>query len=187
MGNFEVIAAPTDERLDPEVFREVGSVVGSYVGQEVANPVTVALRDALEEPIDPSQILNTAVGFANTVALLALAVTQDEQSAARVVRETLRLGNDAQDADAETLILRLLEPMDRAPEQISGKTLTSIANYGDMAVRLTDQLGIARQTLAEAVSAAAAKGRLRGGQAGSPFCNQGRPCLGSCPWPKRCM
>lgn len=157
MGNFEVIAAPTDERLDPEVFREVGSVVGSYVGQEVANPVTVALRDALEEPIDPSQILNTAVGFANTVALLALAVTQDEQSAARVVRETLRLGNDAQDADAETLILRLLEPMDRAPEQISGKTLTSIANYGDMAVRLTDQLGIARQTLAEAVSAAAAK------------------------------
>lgn len=157
MGNFEVIAIQTDDRLDPEVFREVGSIVGSYVGQEVNNPVTVALRDALEEPIDPSQILNTAVGFANTVALLALAVTQDEQAAARVVRETLRLGNGGEDADAETLILRILEPVDRAPEQISGTTLTSIANYGDMAVRLTDQLDIPRETLSEAVSAAAAK------------------------------
>lgn len=157
MGNFEVIAIATDDRLDPAVFREVGSIVGSYVDQEVANPVTVALRDALEEPIDPSQILNTAVGFANTVALLALAVTQDEEAAARVVRETLRLGNGGEDADAETLILRILEPVERAPEQISGSTLTAIANYGDMAVRLTDRLDIPRETLSAAVSAAAAK------------------------------
>jgi hypothetical protein len=157
VGNFEVIAIATDDRLDPAVFREVGSIVGSYVDQEVANPVTVALRDALEEPIDPSQILNTAVGFANTVALLALAVTQDEEAAARVVRETLRLGNGGEDADAETLILRILEPVERAPEQISGSTLTAIANYGDMAVRLTDRLDIPRETLSAAVSAAAAK------------------------------
>lgn len=107
--------------------------------------------------IDPSQILNTAIGFANAVALLALAVTQDENDAARVVRETLRLGNGGEDADAETLILRILEPIDRAPEQISGATLTALANYGDMAVRLTDQLQIPRETLADAVSAAAAK------------------------------
>ena len=157
MGNFEVIAIQTDDRLDPAVFREVGSIVGSYVDQEVANPITVALRDALDEPIDPSQILNTAIGFANTVALLALAVTQDEQDAARVVRETLRLGNGGEDRDAETLILRILEPIDRAPEQISGATLTALANYGDMAVRLTDQLDIPRETLSAAVSAAAAK------------------------------
>ena len=157
MGNFEVIAIQTDDRLDPAVFREVGSIVGSYVDQEVANPITIALRDALEEPIDPSQILNTAVGFANTVALLALAVTQDEEAAARVVRDTLRLGNGGEDPDAETLILRILQPVDRAPEQISGNTLTAIANYGDMAVRLTDQLEIPRETLSAAVSAAAAK------------------------------
>ena len=157
MGNFEVIAIQTDDRLDPAVFREVGSIVGSYVDQEVANPITIALRDALEEPIDPSQILNTAVGFANTVALLALAVTQDEVAAARVVRGTLRLGNGGEDPDAETLILRILQPVDRAPEQISGNTLTAIANYGDMAVRLTDQLDIPRETLSAAVSAAAAK------------------------------
>ncbi|HNE88617.1 MAG: hypothetical protein U0R27_05355 [Candidatus Nanopelagicales bacterium] len=157
MGNFEVIAIQTDDRLDPAVFREVGSIVGSYVDQEVANPITIALRDALEEPIDPSQILNTAVGFANTVALLALAVTQDEEAAARVVRDTLRLGNGGEDPDAETLILRILQPVDRAPEQISGNTLTAIANYGDMAVRLTDQLDIPRETLSAAVSAAAAK------------------------------
>ena len=157
MGNFEVIAIQTDDRLDPAVFREVGSIVGSYVDQEVANPITIALRDALEEPIDPSQILNTAVGFANTVALLALAVTQDEEAAARVVRDTLRLGNGGKDPDAETLILRILQPVDRAPEQISGNTLTAIANYGDMAVRLTDQLDIPRETLSAAVSAAAAK------------------------------
>ncbi len=157
MGNFEVIAIETDDRLDPAVFREVGSIVGSYVDQEVANPITIALRDALEEPIDPSQILNTAVGFANTVALLALAVTQDEEAAALVVRDTLRLGNGGEDPDAETLILRILQPVDRAPEQISGNTLTAIANYGDMAVRLTDQLDIPRETLSAAVSAAAAK------------------------------
>lgn len=157
MGNFEVIAIQTDDRLDPAVFREVGSIVGSYVDQEVANPITVALRDALDEPIDPSQLLNTAIGFANTVALLALAVTQDEQDAARVVRETLRLGNGGEDPDAETLILRILEPIDRAPEQISGATLSALANYGDMAVRLTDQLDIPRETLSAAVSAAAAK------------------------------
>jgi hypothetical protein len=138
-------------------YREVGSVVGSYVGEPAANPITTALRDALTEPLDTSQLLNTAVGFANAVALLALSVTQDEAAAARVVRETLRLGNNGQDADAEVLILRILEPIDRAPEQISGQTLTAIANYGDMAVRLTDQLDIPRETLAAAVSAAAAK------------------------------
>jgi hypothetical protein len=157
VGNFEVIAIATDDRLDPAVFREVGSIVGSYIDHEVANPVTVALRDALAEPLDPSQILNTAVGFANTVALLALAVTQDEEAAARVVRETLRLGNGGEDADAETLILRILEPVERAPEQISGNTLSAIAKYGDMAVRLTDRLDIPRETLSAAVSAAAAK------------------------------
>ncbi|MBK6761817.1 MAG: hypothetical protein IPG68_00365 [Micrococcales bacterium] len=157
MGNFEVVAIPTQDRLDAAVYREVGSVVGSYVAQESANPVTSALRDVLAEPLDPSQVLNTAVGFANAVALLALAVTQDEDAAARVVRETLRLGNGSEDADAEVLILRILEPADRAPESISGQTLTAIANYGDMAVRLTDQLQIARETLAAAVSAAAAR------------------------------
>jgi hypothetical protein len=156
VGNFEVIAVPTADRLDLEVYREVGTVVGSYVGEPVANPVTAALRDALTE-LDPSQVLNTAVGFGNAVALLALSVTQDEQAAARIVRDTLRLGNDGEDPDAEALILRILEPIDRAPEQISGTTLTAIANYGDMAVRLTDQLRIPRETLAAAVSAAAAK------------------------------
>ncbi len=154
MGNFEVIAVPTADRLDLEVYREVGTVVGSYVGEPVANPITAALKDALAE-LDPSQVLNTAVGFGNAVALLALSVTQDEQAAARIVRDTLRLGNE--DPDAEALILRILEPLDRAPEQISGATLTAIASYGDMAVRLTDQLNIPRETLAAAVSAAAAK------------------------------
>lgn len=157
VGNFEVISVPAQDRLDVAVYREVGTVVGSYVGQEAANPVTLALKEALAEPLDPSQLLNTAVGFANTVALLALSVTQDEASAARVVRDTLRLGNGGEDADAEILILRILEPIDRAPEQITGQTLTAIANYGDMAVRLTDQLQIPRETLANAVSAAAGK------------------------------
>lgn len=157
MGNFEVIAVRAQDRLDLAVYREVGTVVGSYLGQPVTHPVTEALKDALAEPVDPSQLLNCAVGFANTVALLALSVTRNEADAARVVRETLRLGNDDRDADAEVLILRLLEPIDRAPEQISGRTLVAIANYGDMAVRLTDELNIPRQTLATAVSAAAAK------------------------------
>lgn len=157
VGNFEVIAVPTSERLDLEVFREVGTVVGSYVAQSVGSPVTAALKDALAEPLDPSQILNTAIGFANAVALLALSVTQDEDAAARVVRDTLRLGNDGADRDAETLILRLLEPIDRVPDQITGQTLAAIARYGDMAVKLTDQLNIPRDTLASAVSAAAAK------------------------------
>lgn len=157
MGNFEVIATPTDNRLDLEVYREVGTVVGSYLAESAGSPVTDALKDALAEPLDPSQLLNTAVGFGNAVALLALAVTQDEQAAADVVRNTLRLGNGGEDTDAEMLILRLLEPVDRAPEQISGQTLVALAKYGDMAVRLTDQLDIPRQSLAAAVSAAAAK------------------------------
>jgi hypothetical protein len=154
MGNFEVVAVATDARLDLATYREVGTVVGSYL-TEPSTPVTAALRDVLAEPLDPSQVLNTAVGFANVVALIALSVTQDEATAADVVRNTLRMGNDGEDADAEVLILRLLEPSDRAPEQITGQTLIALANYGDMAVRLTDQLGIPRQTLAQAVAAAA--------------------------------
>lgn len=156
MGNFEVVARATDERLDLAIYREVGSVVGSYLTQDVS-PVTAALRDALAEPMDPSQVLNTAVGFANAVALLALSVTQEENAAAEVVRKTLRLGNDGEDADAEILILRILQPQEQAPEQITGQTLVAIANYGDMAVRLTDQLNIPRDSLAQAVSAAAAR------------------------------
>lgn len=154
MGNFEVVAIPTDDRLDVATYREVGTIVGSYLTDPVS-PVTAALRDALDEPVDPSQILNTAVGFANAVALIALSVTQDEAAAADVVRNTLQLGNAGADPDAEVLILRVLEPTGRAPEQITGQTLVSIANYGDMAVRLTDQLNIPRPTLAQAVSAAA--------------------------------
>lgn len=154
MGNFEVVAIPTDDRLDVATYREVGTIVGSYLTDPVS-PVTAALRDALDEPVDPSQILNTAVGFANAVALIALSVTQDEAAAADVVRNTLQLGNAGADPDAEVLILRVLEPTGRAPEQITGQTLVSIANYGDMAVRLTDQLNIPRMTLAQAVSAAA--------------------------------
>jgi len=155
VGNFEVVAAATDQRLDLATYREVGTIVGSYLTEPVS-PVTAALRDALEEPIDASQVLNTAVGFANAVALLALSVTQDETAAAEVVRNTLRLGNDGEDPDAEILILRILQPGEVAPEQITGRTLVAIANYGDMAVRLTDQLNIPRDTLAQAVSSAAA-------------------------------
>lgn len=155
MGNFEVVGMATTERLDLATYREVGTVVGSYL-TEPTSPVTAALRDALAEPLDPSQVLNTAVGFANAVALLALSVTQDEAAAADVVRNTLRLGNGQPDPDAENLILRILEPTEQAPEQITGQTLVAIANYGDMAVRLTDQLNIPRETLAQAVSSAAA-------------------------------
>jgi hypothetical protein len=157
VGNFEVIATPTRDRLDLAVYREVGTVVGSYIVEGAANPITLALKDALAEPLDPSQLLNAAVGFANAVALLSLSVTQDEGDAARVVRDTLRLGNGGEDPDAEILILRILEPLDRAPERITGGTLSAIANYGDMAVRLTDQLQIPRETLGNAVSAAAGK------------------------------
>jgi hypothetical protein len=156
VGNFEVVAPATDQRLDLATYREVGTVVGSYL-TEPDSPVTAALRDVLAEPVDPSQILNTAVGFGNAVALIALSVTQDEAAAADVVRSTLRLGNGGEDADAEALILRILEPMDRAPEQITGQTLVALARYGDMAVRLTDQLTIPREALAQAVSAAAAQ------------------------------
>lgn len=156
MGNFEVVSVATDDRLDLATYREVGSVVGSYLTQAVS-PVTQALRDAMAEPVEPSQVLNTAVGFANVVALLALSVTQEEGAAAEVVRKTLRLGNDGADANAEILILRILEPQEQAPEQITGQTLVAIANYGDMAVRLTDQLNIPRESLAQAVSAAAAR------------------------------
>lgn len=156
VGNFEVVATATDERLDLATYREVGSVVGSYLTVHTL-PVTAALRDALDEPLDPSQVLNTAVGFANAVALTALSVAQDEAAAAEVVRNTLRLGNDGEDGPAELLILRLLEPQEDAPAEITGETLVAIANYGDMAVRLTDQLKIPREALAQAVSSAAAR------------------------------
>lgn len=156
MGNFEAVATATNERLDLATYREVGSVVGSYLTVHTM-PVTAALRDALDEPLDPSQVLNTAVGFGNAVALLALSVAQDEAGAAEVVRNTLRLGNAADDAGAQVLILRLLEPQGDAPEEITGQTLVAIANYGDMAVRLTDQLKIPREALAQAISAAAAR------------------------------
>lgn len=157
MGNFEVIAMRTADRLHPEVYREVGSVVGSYITEPVATPFTLALKDALAEPLEPSQILNTAIGFANAVALVAISVTQDEQAAARVVRDTLRLGDKSDDPAAQTLILRILEPMSEVPDELTGPTLVAISKYGDMAVRLTDQLNIPRQTLAAAVSAAAAR------------------------------
>lgn len=156
MGNFAVVATATDERLDLATYREVGSVVGSYLTTHTL-PVAAALRDALDEPLDPSQVLNTAVGFANAVALIALSVTQDEEAAADVVRKTLRLGNGGQDVGAELLVLRILTPQDSAPSEITGDTLIAIANYGDMAVRLTDQLSIPREALAQAVSAAAAR------------------------------
>lgn len=156
VGNFEVVATATDERLDLATYREVGSVVGSYLTVHTL-PVKAALRDALDEPIDPSQVLNTAVGFGNAVALIALSVAQDEAAAADVVRDTLRLGNGGEDTGAEMLILRVLEPQDQAPSEITGETLVAIANYGDMAVRLTDQLKIPREALAQAISAAAAR------------------------------
>ncbi|HPE12952.1 MAG: hypothetical protein H6524_04890 [Actinobacteria bacterium] len=159
MGNFDVIAAATLDRLDPEVYREVGSIVGSYITEPVDAVFTAALKDVLAEPMDPSQLLNTAVGFANAVALVALSVTQDEQAAARVVRETLHLGTPVEDPVAQTLILRMLEPMQSVPDELTGQTLIAIAHHGDMGVRLTDQLNIARQTLAAAVSAAAARVR----------------------------
>jgi hypothetical protein len=159
MGNFDVIAAATRDRLDPEVYREVGSIVGSYITEPVDAVFTAALKDVLAEPMDPSQLLNTAVGFANAVALVALSVTQDEQAAARVVRETLHLGTPVEDPVAQTLILRMLEPMQSVPDELTGQTLIAIAHHGDMGVRLTDQLNIARQTLAAAVSAAAARVR----------------------------
>jgi hypothetical protein len=157
MGNFEVIAKPAEDRLDAAAYREVGSVVGSYIAEPVEAVFTTALKDALAEPVDPSQILNTAIGFANAVALVAISVTQDEQAATRVVRETLRLGNAVEDPVAEALILRMLEPLTQVPDELTGQTLVAIAKYGDMGVRLTDQLNIARQSLAAAVSAAAAK------------------------------
>ncbi len=156
VGNFEVVATATDERLDLATYREVGSVVGSYLTVHTL-PVKAARRDALDEPIDPSQVLNTAVGFGNAVALIALSVAQDEAAAADVVRDTLRLGNGGEDTGAEMLILRVLEPQDQAPSEITGETLVAIANYGDMAVRLTDQLKIPREALAQAISAAAAR------------------------------
>lgn len=159
MGNFDVIAAATRDRLDPEVYREVGSVVGSYITDPVGPVFTTALKDALAEPMHPSQVLNTAIGFANAVALVALSVTQDEQAAARVVRDTLRLGNPVEEPAAEVLILRLFEPIQNVPDELTGQTLVAIAHYGDMGVRLTDQLNIARQTLSAAVSAAAARVR----------------------------
>lgn len=152
-----MIAVPTNDRLDLATYREVGTVVGSYITEESVSPVTMALQDALKEPLDPTQVLNTAVGFANVVALLALSVTQDEDAAADVVRDSLRLGNGGENPDAEVLILRILQPADHAPDEISGETLVALANYGDTAVRLTDELGIPRDTLASAVSAAAAK------------------------------
>jgi hypothetical protein len=159
MGNFDVIAAATRDRLDPEVYREVGSVVGSYIADPVGPVFTTALKDALAEPMHPSQVLNTAIGFANAVALVALSVTQDEQAAARVVRDTLRLGNPVEEPAGEVLILRMFEPIQDFPDELTGQTLVAIAHYGDMGVRLTDQLNIARQTLSAAVSAAAARVR----------------------------
>jgi hypothetical protein len=156
VGNFEVVATATDQRLDLATYREVGSVVGSYLTVHTL-PVKAALRDALDEPVDPSQVLNTAVGFGNAVALIALSVAQDEAAAADIVRTTLRLGNGGEDAGAEVLILRLLQPQDEAPKEITGQTLVAIANYGDMGVRLTDQLKIPREALAQAISAAAAR------------------------------
>jgi hypothetical protein len=147
----------TPDRLDQAVFREVGSVVASYIARADAQPVAVALRDALDEPPHPTQILNLAVGLANVVALLALSVTQQEEAAADVVRGTLRFGNGGEDPDAEMLILRVLDPSGAAPQAITGETLVALANYADMAVRLTDRLGIPRETLASAVAAAAAR------------------------------
>jgi hypothetical protein len=159
MGNFDVIAAGTRDRLDPEVYREVGSIVGSYITDPVDSVFTTALKDALAEPMHPSQVLNTAIGFANAVALVALSVTQDEQAAARVVRETLSLGTPVEDTVAQALILRMLEPMQSVPDELTGQTLVAIAHHGDMAVRLTDQLNIPRQSLSAAVAAAAARVR----------------------------
>ena len=73
------------------------------------------------------------------------------------MRQDLRHGNAPEVANEQIPILCLLEPQEQAPEQITGQTLVAIANYGDMAVRLTDQLNIPRESLAQAVSAAAAR------------------------------
>ena len=36
MGNFEVVAAATDQRLDLATYREVGTIVGSYLTEPVS-------------------------------------------------------------------------------------------------------------------------------------------------------
>ena len=82
-------ALPTENRLDLAVIREVGSVVGSYISRDSAHTFTEALQDALAAPLDPSQTLNTAVGLANAVALVALAAAGSESEAADVIRRTL--------------------------------------------------------------------------------------------------
>lgn len=154
-----MIAGTASDRLDPAVFREVGSVVGSYLAETARVPFSAALLDALAEPVDASQVLNTAVAFGNAVALTTLVVARDEQAAADVVRQTLRLAAPSGgNPGAEALILRLLVPVaeEDMPTEIGAGLLLSLAEYGDAAVRLTDSLDIPRGTLAAAVSAAAA-------------------------------
>ena len=131
MGNFDVIAAATLDRLDPEVYREVGSIVGSTITEPVDAVFTAALKDVLAEPMDPSQLLNTAVGFANAVALVALG------DPGRAGRRAGRAGNlapgDARGRPGRAdLILRMLEPMQSVPDELTGQTLIAIAHHGDM-------------------------------------------------------
>lgn len=170
MQHFAPLAEPASDSVDPLVVRYAGGEFASYIDTESAAPFMTGLRAALEAPMHPSQVLNTALALSNAVALVALSLAEAESEASDLVRGPIARSASAafpelvpaQDSElagaAEAFICRVFGTVERdqLPDELDGRTLAAIAAYGDASILLADQVGLPRAVLGSAVSQAAA-------------------------------
>lgn len=167
---FEV-ATEAGERIELDTIRDVGVAIADYLDSDEAAPLHHALRDLLDAPMHPEQLLNCAVAMSNVVALLVLTLGQDEQSASDLIGGVV--GRAAHDSvpdvfpggpddpahrQVQALVRRVYGTAEATdmPGQIDGRTLAALAAYGDAAVVLADRVGLPRSVLGPAVQEAVA-------------------------------
>lgn len=169
MGVFAAVAEPGG-RLDPGTIGLVAQAAAGYVDSDRQAPLHDALADLLAEPMASEQLLNSALGFADVVALLGITLGRDEAGADELVRGIVARSagestsgvfegpEDPLHATAQALICRAYgtTAADAVPQAIEGRVLVALAAYGDASVVLADRLGIPRSVLGPALVAAAA-------------------------------
>lgn len=171
MPQFVPLTQPARSSIDSEVVRHVGGEFASYIDSDSGAPFMAGLRDALEAPFDPTQVLNTAIALSNVVALLALSLAEEESQASPLVNgsiarsaslafpELYPASKPQLQEQACALVCRVFGGVSAGalPDELDGQTLVAIAALGDAGILISDRLGMPRPVLAAAIGQAAAK------------------------------
>ncbi|MEI8082697.1 MAG: hypothetical protein WCI74_12715, partial [Actinomycetes bacterium] len=166
---FFPLTQPAAESIDLRVVRQAGGEFATYIDSDSDSPFIVAVRGALEAPLDVSQILNASIALANVVALLALSLARDEsevpelingslsRSAAVAFPELYPAGEPQTRAQARALVCRVFGGArpEELPVELDGHTLVAIAALGDAGIMMSDRVGLPRPVLAAAIGQAA--------------------------------